>query len=448
MNRTIWLAHFLLAMALPALSLALPAGFIAEILATGLDAVAVKVAPDGRVFFTEKKGDIRIWKGDRILAAPFVDISAQVDGTMEKGMLGLALDPDFTANGFVYAFYVDKNHSGYVMRWTANGDVAAPGSGQRIFDAGVTGDGDFHHGGDIAFGPDGKLYLTRGNHQNTDYSKDQTSLYGKLLRINRDGSIPDDNPRYAANQGNARAVYAWGLRNPQSLAPDLDKGRMFFLDIADATVDDEINLVEKGAHYGAYSAGTAPGLIKKGEGGSAIMGCVYYGKRRMGDRPAFPAEYQGKLFWGQFGGNGIRILDPDTKKTTRFDDNINAPINFDISGQGALYLVTRSTQVLDKKGNLIRIRYPAGETVALAGSPGGEAMGMAWRRVAGSGLEVEVRSPGQQSLELRALSGSLLAIKEIAGSGSYFFPGDGYQGLRILALRSGRGISRALVSAR
>lgn len=426
-----------LLLAAPWRASALPVGFTQETLASGLDAVAVKTAADGRVFFTEKRGAIRIYKGGKLLPAPFVDISGKVDATMEKGMLGLALDPDFTANGFVYAFYVDKNHSGYVLRWTAQGDAAATGSEKLIFDAGVTGDGNFHHGGDIAFGADGKLYLTRGNRQDVATSKETTSLFGKLLRFNKDGSIPDDNPNYATNQGNARAVYAWGLRNPQSLALDPAKGRMTFLDISDATVDDEIDLVQKGAHYGAYSAGTVSGLIKKGDGGSAIMGSVFCSKKRASDLLSFPAEYHGKLFWGQFGGAGIRILDPDTKKVTRFDDAIDAPINFDIGVEGALYLVTRTTQVFDTKGKLIRIRYPAGETpTVLPGMAPITESTIHWSYGPGGRLDVNVEAPGKHHLEIRNLKGGLVSRIGINGAGSHSMGPVASKGIHFLVLRA------------
>lgn len=417
---------------------ALPEGFKAETIAGGLDLVAVKVAPDGRVFVTEKKGVIRVVKGDKLLPASFANISAKTDATREKGLLGLALDPDFTANNFVYAFYVDKNHSCYILRWTADGDVAAAGSEKQIFDLGVSGDGDFHHGGDIAFGGDGKLYITRGNRQDQEKSKEQTSLFGKLLRINKDGSIPEDNPRYAENQGNARAVYAWGLRNPNSIALQAETGRMHFLDIADGTFDDEIDEVKKGAHYGAYSAGTLGPIIKKGAGGSAIMGGVFYNRKKPADRLSFPAQYHGKYFWGQFGGNGIRILDHSSKQVTSFDGATVAPINFDMGADGSIYLVTRATQVFDTKGQILKIRYPAGEVPVRveAGDTPARAV-MKWDIRAGGEIAIELSADGPQTLSLRDLRGKVLAVVTASGPGRARIPAMGANGLHVLGWRSG-----------
>ena len=366
---------------LAAAGMALPEGFKSETIGTGLDLVAVKVAPDGRVFVTEKKGTIRVVKDDKVLPAPFVNISSKVDATREKGLLGIAIDPDYLANKFVYAFYVDKNNSCYILRWTADGDVAAAGSEKQIFDLGVSGNGDYHHGGDIAFGGDGMLYITRGNRQDENASKEQT-------------------------------------------------GRMHFVDIADGTADDEIDEVKKGAHYGAYSAGTLGPIIKKGSGGSAIMGGLFYNKKKPADRLSFPAQYHGKYFWGQFGGNGIRILDHATKAVTSFDGAIPAPINFDIAADGSVYVVTRTTQVFDTKGQILKIRYPAGETPSRIEPGAIAARGvMKWDIRAGSGVEVELFGEGAQTLRLSDLQGKMFAELRVAGPGK----------VRISAIGSGSG---------
>lgn len=339
----------------------IPEGFKSEVIATGMDAIAVKAAPDGRMFVTEKRGVIRVIRDNKLIAQPFADIVAKTDATREKGLLGLAIDPDYAANKFVYGCYVDKNQSLYVVRWTADGDVAAAGSEKRIFDAGVSGDKNYHHGGDIAFGADGKLYITRGNREEQDRSREQNTVFGKILRIDKDGNIPSDNPRFAENAGMAKSIWAWGLRNSQSLALDGASGRMYFADIADGSFDDDIHELKKSAHYGVYGGGNTASLFQKGAGGSALMGGVFYSKQRPSDRLSFPATYHGRYFFGQFEGNGIRFLDTETKRATSFDNAISGPINFDLASDGSIWVVTRSTQIFDTKGQIIRIRYPAGE---------------------------------------------------------------------------------------
>jgi glucose/arabinose dehydrogenase len=391
-------------------SWALPEGFKAETIATGLDAVAVKAAPDGRIFFTEKRGTIRVVRDNKLLSQPFADIGGKTDASREKGLLGLAIDPEFAANKFVYGCYVDKNQSVYIVRWTADGDVAAAGSEKRIFDAGVSGDKNYHHGGDIAFGADGKLYMTRGNREDQGNSKENTSVFGKILRIEKDGGIPADNPRYNENTGNAKAVWAWGLRNSQSLALDGTSGRMFFADIADNTFDDDIHEVKKGAHYGVYGGGNTASLFQKGAGGSALMGGVFYSRKRPSDKLSFPATYHGRYFFGQFEGNGIKFLDTETRKAASFDGAIAGPINFDLAPDGSIWLVTRSTQIFDTKGQLIRIRYPAGETPTVVGKgfPVGAAPG-ALRAVIGyAGLRRAAAGPGR--FAVHAIDGRLLWV--------------------------------------
>src|SRR5688572_28469287 len=112
----------------------LPAGFVDTLVASGLERpVSIDFAPDGRIFLTEQGGAVRVIKDGQLLAEPFVTLDVSASG--ERGALGLELDPDFASNGYVYVFHTATKPAVHnrVSRFTASGDVAAPGSEQVIF---------------------------------------------------------------------------------------------------------------------------------------------------------------------------------------------------------------------------------------------------------------------------------------------------------------------------
>jgi len=214
--------------------------------------VDLAFAPDGRVFFTEKAtGKIRIIKDGALLPVPFATVP--VNAFNERGLLGIALHPDFAINGFVYVFYTlsatgagsngaDGAAENRVSRFTAAGDVAA-GAEEVLVHLPVTNAGN-HDGGIIRFGPDGKLYVSFGDLGfRFNDAQDATVLPGKILRYNDDGSIPADNPF-----GPGNPAFAIGLRNPFGMAFDT-AGRLYANDNGPNN-HDELNLIVAGGNYG------------------------------------------------------------------------------------------------------------------------------------------------------------------------------------------------------
>src|SRR3990172_453335 len=196
----------------------LPLGFQEEVVTYGLrQPVCAEYAPDGRLFLLEKQGRIRIFKGGKLLSKPFLSI--QVNGLYEGGLLGIAFDPNFTQNQYVYVYHTtaDTNPENRVERYTANGDVAI-GSSRLTLIRGIRSDTGIHNAGCLRFGPDGKLYVSTGDGGlNMNLAQDLSSLNGKILRINSDGSIPSDNP--FLNRPAARPeIWCYGLRNPWRFA--------------------------------------------------------------------------------------------------------------------------------------------------------------------------------------------------------------------------------------
>jgi glucose/arabinose dehydrogenase len=215
---------------------------------TGLNfPVSLKFAPDGRIFYTEKDtGSIRIILQNRtLLTTPFATVSPIfTDG--EAGLLGIALDPSFSSNGYVYVYYTDRDPQnythGHIRRYTATGNTGAdPVSIFNVTSAAPNTI--YHNGGYIKFGPDGKLYAQVGEFHQSSQAQNQGTMDGKMLRMNPDGSVPSDNPFPVS------LVWALGIRNAFGFDFDSSNGRLIATE-AGPTSDDEINVIVKGGNYG------------------------------------------------------------------------------------------------------------------------------------------------------------------------------------------------------
>ena len=217
-------------------------------LLTGLNfPVSLKFAPDGRIFYTEKStGSIRIiQQNGTLLPTPFATISP-IFSDGEAGLLGIALDPAFASNNFVYVYYTYRDSQyfthGHIVRFTARGDIGT--SSRDIFDVISSAPNTiYHNGGYIKFGPDGKLYAVVGEFHQDQQAQNQTSMTGKMLRMNPDGSVPSDNPIPGSLD------YAWGIRNSFGFDFDPSNNRLIAT-MAGPSSDDKILIIVKGGNYG------------------------------------------------------------------------------------------------------------------------------------------------------------------------------------------------------
>src|SRR5829696_150606 len=309
---------FCLFSALPATAAEVPEGFILTQVATGMTSVTRMVLlPDGRILVCEQSGNLRVIENGVLRSTPFLTVDA--DSFSEHGLLGITLDPAFATNHFFYIYYTAKTPVVHnrVSRFTA-GESADPASEVVIFEIDEsTGPLGWHQGGNLRFGPDGKLYIAVGDDRNGANAQSMATLFGKVLRINSDGSIPADNPFFQSANGKNRAIWALGLRNPYSFAfRATDAVNMLINDVGEETWE-EINPGVAGANFGwpetegfTSDPRFKSPLLTYGHGfdddnlGCAITAGVFYEPTT----PQFPSKYNGLYFYADFCGGWIRTL--------------------------------------------------------------------------------------------------------------------------------------------
>jgi glucose/arabinose dehydrogenase len=222
-------------------------------LVTGLEIPwAVDLAPDGRLFVTERTGRVRIVRLEGTSATlqtdPWATVAASATPNAERGLLGIALDPSFAKNGFVYLYYSYRGPgASTVNRLVRMRDANGVGVEETVLLDGIPGS-DVHDGGRIKFGPDGKLYVTTGDGGAEARAQDTGSPNGKVLRLNADGSVPADDPF-------PNGAWSYGHRNVQGIAFQPDTGVLYETEhgpsgIFPACCQDEVNLIERGRNYG------------------------------------------------------------------------------------------------------------------------------------------------------------------------------------------------------
>jgi glucose/arabinose dehydrogenase len=340
----------------------IPVGFTEKLVASGLASpTAMQFAPDGRLFVAEQGGRLRVIENGTLLPTPFLTVSVSSSG--ERGLLGVAFDPDFGINRFVYVYYTATTPAVHnrISRFTANGNTAVAGSEVVILELDNLSSATNHNGGAIAFAPDGKLYVAVGDNANGANAQSLGTLHGKMLRLNRDGTIPTDNPFLTSTTGKNRAIWAIGLRNPFTFAVHPD-GRIFINDVGQNTWE-EINDGIAGANYGwpeTEGPTTDPRFISPryaynhSTGGCAITGGAFYTPMTL----QFPGGYLNEYFFADFCGGWIRTLDSQNGNTvSAFATGISSPVDIKVAADGSLYYLARGTG--STTGTVSQITYGA-----------------------------------------------------------------------------------------
>ncbi|HEX5705470.1 MAG TPA: PQQ-dependent sugar dehydrogenase [Pyrinomonadaceae bacterium] len=353
----------------------LPAGFTETQISGLSNPTAMAIAPDGRIFVCLQTGQLRVIKNGALLPTPFVTLTVDPQG--ERGLLGVAFDPDYATNRFVYVYYTATTPATHnrVSRFTAdiaNQDVAAAGSEVVLLDL-ETLSATNHNGGAIHFGPDGKLYIATGENAVPSFSQSLANRLGKILRINSDGTIPADNPTSFPNiagspSGVNRAIWAVGLRNPFTFAFQPGTSRMFINDVGQSSTE-EINDGIAGSNYGwpTCEGGCSilhpnfrDPLFQYGHGfgpttGCAIAGGAFYNPGTL----QFPAKYVGRYFFADLCSGWIRLMDPSNNTAEGFASGISQPVDLAVGSDGSLYYLARGSSAV------FRVQYSGGSTLAI-----------------------------------------------------------------------------------
>ena len=294
--------------------------------------------PDGEIYFTERDG--RIWKigesGDVKVIQTFPK-----SGSIEGGTLGLALHPEFEKNKKIYLYQTNLELEFFQNKvFSFRVDNNTLTEKQIIIDD-IPG-APWHDGGRIKFGPDGKLYITTGDAINPGWSQDLSSLAGKILRINPDGTIPDDNPF------DSSPVFSYGHRNPQGIAWSQD-GMLVSSEHGPSgemgTGHDEINVILKGKNYGwpkvvgdSFDDSFVNPILHSGQTTWAPSGMVFY------DSDKIP-NLNGKFLVGALRGQHLMVVDVAQdgsliSEEKMFEGEFGRIRTAQISPDGVLYLLT------------------------------------------------------------------------------------------------------------
>ncbi len=342
-----------------------PDGFTVQTVATGITAAsAFELLDDGRVLITEQTGQVRIVSDSKLQEEPALEVD--VERNRERGLLGIAAHPNFRQAPYIFICRVRQQPYTHhvISRWTLDGDKIDPKSEVVLLEGDNQGrmggsDPASAQGGTLHFGPDGCLYISIGEQTASTPAANVNSLLGKILRINPDGSIPEDNPFYKTAQGKYRAVWAKGLRNPYSFAVRPGTNELYVTDVGGRY--EEINVVTAGSDMGWPS-------YDHGPNGNGCVSPIHYYQRSCVCGAAFapanwPAEWRNKFFFADFVQGWVRVLNPEKPdEYTTFAEGLRRPVDMRFGPDGKLYILVRNAWVLDRlltpgTGSLIAVQY-------------------------------------------------------------------------------------------
>jgi glucose/arabinose dehydrogenase len=397
----------------------LPAGFTITPVVSGLNGgTAMEIAPDGRLFVLEQSGNVKLVRNN---GTTWTALHLNLDFNGERGLLGIAFDPKFTSNHFVYLYYTNPNPGGaawasgehnQLSRFTvldSNPQQPTFVNEAPILDWNNLSGATNHNGGAIHFGLDGMLYADAGDNAQVftqggisyRVSQTLTNLLGKQLRIDvsqfnsgfatRDDTtvghlIPSDNPFVGRATGINQLIYVLGLRNPFTFAVQPGTGKIFINDVGENTWE-EINQSVAGANYGWSGRNTdgfgqsppGPGMYHEpllaynhsggpAGGGDAIVGGTFYNPAS----PQFPSSYVGKYFYEDLTHGWIRVFDPahpgsagNPDTSTAFASGLGGLRDLKVDSAGNLYYLGGDGSLVNKISYQVPqiTKQPAGQAV-------------------------------------------------------------------------------------
>ncbi|GAB2587636.1 PQQ-dependent sugar dehydrogenase [Spirosoma areae] len=342
-----------------------PANFTQVVVASGLTSppTVIAFAPDGRAFVAQQGGNLRVIKNGNLLPDPFIRLT--VDSTGERGLLGIAFDPAFSSNQYIYLYYTvpatgTVGVHNRVSRFTAMGNVVLAGSETIILELDPLSATN-HNGGSIVFGQDQKLYIGTGENANPGNSQSLDNYLGKVLRINSDGTVPAGNPFTTGSEAKKR-IWSYGLRNPYTLTVQPGTGRLFVNDVGQGAWEEINDATVGGLNFGwpivegastnpdhaaytnpvyAYAHGGGDGV------GCAITGGTFYNPATTRYPPAFIGTY----FYQDFCSNWINVLDvsgPTAVRSPFATDLAGLIVGLTVGTDGYLYYLSLSAGAVYK----------------------------------------------------------------------------------------------------
>lgn len=324
--------------------------------------IALAFAPDGRLFYTEKTtGNVRMIAADGVLQTEPV-ITLPTSAVTERGMLGIAIDPNYDENGYIWVAHIseptarDLPENRIVRFHEENGVGSDP---EVMFAVPMENNALIHHGGNLHFDADGLLFYTIGDNEVAANSQDLTTPQGAIHRfeVTDDGLIPAPGNPF----GDDNSIFAYGLRNSFDFTFDPVNGHIFATENGEHC-DDEINLILRGFNYGAgegyVCGGTAEGVnlgrylpgIMSFTPTEAPTGIVIY------DNPAVP-EWQDDVFFCAWNNGLLRRIVLNEARNQVEDvytidlGDVQCRIDVEISPDGSLYF----TEVSENSGAIYRL---------------------------------------------------------------------------------------------
>lgn len=390
----------------------LPAGFTETVVASNLTSpITMDIEASGRIWVAYQDGRIGVIENNVLLPTSVFQLDC--DGSGERGLQGIELDPHFEHTGYIYVYYTAAhNQAGQLAshnrlsRLTVDPTTEnsiIPGSEVILlelpeFSTFPTNQNPiWHMGGAIHFLSDGTIAVQIGDHLNNSIVQNDNAPLGKVLRVNTNGTAPTDNPLYNAADsnppgggdwnGNAPGdtdwidyVWASGLRNPFSGDVDPVTGQYFVNDVGEGLWEEIDEATVGGRNFGwpttegnfnpaTYPNFTNPVLAYSHSEDSAITGGAFYHGPTQ-----FPAQYRGAYFYSQFTAGRIRYFDPENPSgATTFASGISYPMNIEIAPDGSLYYIERGAGAGGAPGigtgKVVKIQYAAAIAPQIVAQP-------------------------------------------------------------------------------
>ncbi len=318
---------------------------------------AFAFADQNLIFVTEKAGKLRVIKNNTLLSKAAITLSVSTES--ERGLIGIAVDPEFSSNKLVYLYYTVSGTPKFnrIERYKFESDTLTLSTKQTILELNQLSAGN-HNGGALNFGPDGKLYIGVGENAVGSNSQNLDNYLGKILRVNSDGSVPTGNP-FTGNDAKSR-IWAYGLRNPYTFTFDPASDRLFINDVGEGTWEEINDGTTGGLNFGWPSkegkcvnncTGYTDPLYAYGHGNGVNLGCSIIGGTFFNPTTTnYPTNLKGKYFYTDFCGDWINYIDPSNPVTsTNLITSLPGGITYLLTGpDGNLYFLSRANGALYK----------------------------------------------------------------------------------------------------